>query len=78
MATKRKVTVAKGVKVPWGTEEKLSTKAGSSPVNTLKRARAALAYAHYAPNPEGIRKAVYAKYPDLKKRHEEREKKDRR
>ena len=25
------------------------------------------------PNPEGIRKAVYKKFPELKKRHEERE-----
>lgn len=39
---------------------------GSYPINTLKRARAALAYAHNAPNPSGIRKAVYAKYPKLK------------
>lgn len=48
-------------------------KAGASspysyPINTLNRARAALAYAHNAPNPEGIKKAVYAKYPELKKR----------
>ena len=39
----------------------------SYPINTLKRARAALAYAHNAPNPEGIRRAVYKKYPELKK-----------
>lgn len=45
----------------------------SYPINTESRARAALAYAHNAPNPEGIRKAVYRKYPGLKKRHEERE-----
>lgn len=38
----------------------------SYPINTRKRAKAALAYAHNAPNPEGIRKKVYAKYPDLK------------
>lgn len=44
----------------------------SFPINTLKRAKAALAYAHNAPNPEGIRKKVYAKYPELKKRHDER------
>lgn len=40
--------------------------AGSYPINTKKRARAALAYAHNAPNPSGIKKAVYRKYPALK------------
>lgn len=45
---------------------------GSYPINTKKRARAALAYAHNAPNPAGIRRAVYQKYPDLKKAKEER------
>lgn len=39
----------------------------SFPINTLKRARNALARAHFAPNPEGIRKAVYKKWPQLKK-----------
>jgi len=38
---------------------------GSYPINTLKRAKSALAYARNAPNPEGIRKAVYKKYPEL-------------
>lgn len=33
----------------------------SYPVNTKKRARAALAYARYAPNPEGIRSCVRRK-----------------
>jgi len=47
--------------------------AGSYPINDIKRARAALSYAHNAPNPAGIKKKVYAKYPELKKRHEERE-----
>ncbi len=42
---------------------------GTYPINTLKRGRAALAYAHNAPNPSGIRSAVYRKYPQLK--HEE-------
>lgn len=41
--------------------------AGSYPINTLKRAKAALAYAHNAPNPEGIKRAVYKKYPSLSK-----------
>lgn len=39
---------------------------GSYPINTKKRARAALAYAHNAPNPSGIKKAVYKKYPSLR------------
>ena len=30
----------------------------SFPINTLKRAKAALAYAHNAPNPAGIKAAV--------------------
>ena len=94
----KKVTVAKGVKVAHGKEEKMREKKGSSsagkyktvapkefagksggsseysfPINTLARARNALARAHYAPNPSGIRSAVYKKYPELKMRHEERE-----
>jgi hypothetical protein len=39
----------------------------SYPVNTKKRARAALAYAHYAPNPSGIKKCVYRKFPEMGK-----------
>lgn len=39
---------------------------GSYPINSMKRAKAALAYAHNAPNPEGIKRAVYKKYPSLK------------
>ncbi len=46
---------------------------GSYPINTLKRAKAALAYAHNAPNPSGIKSAVYKKYPALKKRKQMRE-----
>lgn len=41
---------------------------GSYPINTEKRAKSALAYAHNAPNPSGIKSKVYAKYPDLKKK----------
>ena len=41
--------------------------AGSFPINTRKRAKAALAYAHNAPKPSGIRAAVKRKYPDLGK-----------
>ena len=38
---------------------------GSFPIDTKKRAKAALSYAHDAPNPEGIRQAVHKKYPGL-------------
>lgn len=41
--------------------------AGSYPINTRKRAKAALAYAHNAPKPSGIKAAVRRKYPDLGK-----------
>ena len=93
----KKVTVAKGVKVARGKEEKMRSKEGSSsagkyktvapkefagksggadkysfPINTLARARNALARAHYAPDPAGIRRKVYAKYPELKAHAEER------
>lgn len=40
---------------------------GSYPINTRKRAKAALAYAHNAPNPSGIKRAVHDKYPTLGK-----------
>lgn len=40
---------------------------GSYPVNTKKRARAALSYAHNAPNPEGIRRCVKKKFPSVGK-----------
>ena len=101
MATKpksKKVTVAKGVKVKRGTEEKMREKKGSSnagkyktvapksfagksggaakysfPIDNISRARNALSRAHLAPNPAGIRAAVYKKYPQLKKRKEARE-----
>lgn len=39
--------------------------AGSFPINTKKRAQAALAYAHNAPNPAGIKAAVHRKYPSM-------------
>lgn len=41
--------------------------AGSYPINTKKRAIAALAYAHNAPNPSGIRRKVHEEYPSLGK-----------
>ncbi len=93
MATKKKVTVAKGVKVARGVEEKMRKKKGSSsagkykkvspakfagkaggasaysfPIPDLAHARNALARAHFAPNPEGIKRKVYRLYPELKKR----------
>lgn len=41
---------------------------GSYPVNTRKRAKSALKLAHNAPNPEGIKRCVLAKYPGLEKK----------
>jgi hypothetical protein len=41
---------------------------GSFPINDIKHARNALARAHFAPNPSGIKAAVYKKFPELKKR----------
>lgn len=40
---------------------------GSYPINTRKRAKAALAYAHNAPKPAGIKAAVHKKDPNLGK-----------
>jgi len=45
----------------------------SFPINTMARAKNALARAHYAPNPSGIKAAVYKKYPGLKKRKMQRD-----
>lgn len=95
MKSKKKVTIAKGVKVARGTEEKMRKKKGSSnagkyktvspkafagkaggsskysfPINTISRARNALARAHFAPDPAGIKAKVYKRYPELKKRKE--------
>ncbi|HZW61476.1 MAG TPA: hypothetical protein VFF04_04595 [Candidatus Babeliales bacterium] len=97
---KKKVTIAKGIKVARGVESKMRKKAGGSsvgkykkikkkdfagpaggspegsfPINDLAHARNALARAHFAPNPEGIKRKVYAKYPQLKKRAALRKKK---
>jgi hypothetical protein len=41
--------------------------AGTYPINTKKRAKAALSYAHNAPDPEGIKKKVKKEYPSLGK-----------
>jgi hypothetical protein len=49
----------------------------SFPINTIAHARNALARAHLAPDPDGIRAAVYRKFPELKKHHLEREKKSK-
>lgn len=43
------------------------------PINSMARGRNALARAHFAKNPEGIKEKVYQKYPTLKERHKERE-----
>lgn len=43
---------------------------GTYPINTKKRARAALSYAHNAPNPSGIKKKVYKEYPSLNKKNQ--------
>ena len=97
--SKKEVTVAKGVKVKRGEEEKMREKKGSSsagkyknvkpkdfagksggaskysfPIPDLAHARNALARAHFAPNPAGIRAKVYRMYPQLKKRAQERNK----
>lgn len=45
------------------------------PINSLARARNALARAHFAKNPSAIKAKVYKKYPGLKKRKQERAKK---
>lgn len=41
---------------------------GSFPINTKKRAKAALSYARNAPDPEGIKACVRQKYPSLGKK----------
>ncbi len=51
------------------------TSAYSFPIPDLAHARNALARAHFAPDPAGIKAKVYRMYPELKKRHEKREKK---
>lgn len=38
----------------------------SYPINTLARAKSALKLAHNAPDPEGVKRKVYKKYPELK------------
>ncbi len=40
----------------------------SFPIEDMAHARNALSRAHFAPNPSGIKSAVYKKYPGLKKR----------
>lgn len=47
----------------------------SFPINDIAHARNALARAHFAPNPAGIKAAVYRKFPELKKRAMARKKK---
>lgn len=50
---------------------------GTYPIQDLAHARNALARAHFSDNPEAIKRKVYAKYPELKKRHKEREGKEK-
>ena len=40
---------------------------GSYPIPNLSKAKSALKLAHNAPNPSGIKAAVYRKFPKLKK-----------
>jgi len=47
----------------------------SFPINTKARARNALARAHFAPDPEGIKAKVYSKFPELKKKAQKRKSK---
>lgn len=92
MAQKKKVAVAKGVKIAKKKLSKIRKKAGSSnagkyknvspkafaggaggaskysyPIPDLSHAKSALKLAHNAPSPEGIKRKVYARYPQLKK-----------
>lgn len=88
VARKKKITITEKKKLkamPGGSStgkyKNISSFAGKSggtspysfPIDTLARARNALARAHFAPNPSGIKAAVYLKYPQLKKRHMKRE-----
>lgn len=41
--------------------------AGSFPINSEKRGKSAIKLAHNAPNPQGIKNAVYRSYPQLKR-----------
>lgn len=45
----------------------------SFPIEDEAHGKAALARAHFAPDPEKVRAAVYKKYPALKKRHDARQ-----
>lgn len=42
------------------------------PIGNISHARNALARAHYAKDPEAVKRKVYEKYPGLKKRKQER------
>lgn len=88
---KKKVAIAKGIKVSKKKEKEMEARKGGSnvgeygnvdkkdfagpagkspqgsfPINTLARAKSALKLAHNAPNPSGIKAAVYKKWPQLK------------
>lgn len=51
---------------------------GSYPINSAKRCRAALAYAHNAPNPKGIRECVKRKCKGKVKEFEKEKKRKKR
>lgn len=97
----KKVTIAKGVKVPERKAAMMRKKeggsnvgryatvakkdfagpkggspAGSFPIPNKKKAKSALKLAHNAPNPSGIKRAVYKKFPGLKKSKEQRQGKE--
>jgi len=40
---------------------------GSYPINTIIRGESAIQLSPHAPNPQGIRNAVYKEYPSLRK-----------
>lgn len=46
----------------------------SYPINTRSRARAAIAYSGNAPDPAGIKEAVYKRYPDLRPKSKKKSK----
>lgn len=50
---------------PWGGYQKEEEGRYKYPIDTRERARSALSYAYWAPNPEGIRECVCHYYPDL-------------
>ena len=83
--SKEEISKIREKKGESGAGKYVGTKAGKAyagpdqtfPIGDLKHARNALARAHFAKNPEGIKEKVYQKYPALKERHKERESDDK-